>query len=69
MQLLTIGQVVKVLGRSHKTIRPYADEGKLLPRRNYRGWRLFDRRDVERLRREIEKLEPENNDHRQNEEQ
>ncbi len=64
MQLLTVGQVAEVLRRCHKTVRAYADEGKLSPRRNYRGWRLFDPEDVERLRREIEKLEPENNDHR-----
>jgi len=68
-QFLTIGQVAKVLGRSHNTVRTYGREGKLRVLRNYRGWRLFDPRDVERLRREIEKLEPENNDHRQNEEQ
>lgn len=60
MELLTIGQVAKVLGRSHKTVRTYADEGKLSPRRNYRGWRLFDPKDVEGLRREMEKLKPEN---------
>ena len=69
MQMLTVGQAAEVLGKHANTVRNYAREGRLPSHRDYRNYRLFDPRDVERLRREIEKLEPENNDHRQNEEQ
>lgn len=64
MQLLTVGQVAEILGRHANTVRTYAREGKLTALRDYRGHRLFNPKDVERLRREIEMLEPENNDHR-----
>lgn len=67
MQMLTVGQAAEVLGKHANTVRNYAREGKLMAHRDYRNYRLFDPGDVERLRREIERLEPENNDHRQTE--
>jgi excisionase family DNA binding protein len=59
MQMLTVGQAAEVLGRHANTIRNYAREGKLTAHRDYNNYRLFDPTEVEDLRREIEKVEPE----------
>ena len=62
--MLTVSQAAEVLGKHANTIRNYAREGRLMVHRDYRNYRLFDPRDVERLRLEIEKLKPENKEDR-----
>ena len=57
--LLTVGQAAKVLGRHENTVRNYVREGKLSAVRDYRGYRLFEPEELERLKAEIEKVEPE----------
>lgn len=63
MDLLTVGQVSRELGVSAETIREYARRGILPAMRNYLGWRLFKTQDVERLKREREKLHSDNGPH------
>lgn len=55
MQLLTVADVSRILGVVPDTVRYMEKVGKLPAQRTSSGWRLFDPKDVERLRREREK--------------
>ena len=48
-QILTVSEAARVLGIAPKTARVWADRGRLPVVRTEAGWRLFWRRDVERL--------------------
>ena len=58
MELLTITPTARELGVCTDTVRQYVREGVLPAYRNYRGWRVFRPEDVERLRMERQKLQP-----------
>jgi DNA-binding transcriptional MerR regulator len=50
-QTLHIGEFAKAVGTSPKTIRFYEEAGVLPPaRRSEQGWRLYDSKDIARLR-------------------
>jgi DNA-binding transcriptional MerR regulator len=54
MNLLTVADASRILGVVPDTVRYLERVGKLQAQRTSSGWRLFDRRDVERLRRQRE---------------
>jgi excisionase family DNA binding protein len=48
-ETLTAGEVARNWECSIETVREWADSGRLPAIRTAAGWRLFDRRDVERV--------------------
>jgi len=55
---LTIGDVLKELGVTHFTLRDWDRRGILPAKRNEFGWRIYDLRDVLRIKRKIKHDRP-----------
>ena len=52
--LIPIGEAIRQLGVDRRTLWNWERAGKLRPRRDFRGWRFYDREDVLKLKASID---------------
>ena len=45
-------EVMQILGISRPTLKSWERRGKLVPTRNELGWRIYNKKDVEKLKNE-----------------